>query len=663
MAQIERNKANDHYFIRSAEGTWQISEEGIKLLIKWKRPLPLAGEKRGLDSNDYRRLKMAGYLNTLGEYYEKSEKIAFTFPTPETKQYGPSLLLRIDSEHSASGGREVSWRLLLKLNELDEDGQKALQNYYHQCGAVAIGVLPSIQSMVGLRCIGDIRKWPEVSPKTSEYKFIWQNKDQKIFELKEAKPACGLRNDWPGNIFFRFTDNGLPNVWKRYLPGMSIAASSVNELYWLAQSDQEPEPEWPGEAQRVGPPNLGWQLWHLQWYQEHREEVAEWLWYRQIDLRPPGWRLYLLNPLSRVLEHSFICPAGQQILMRCDPPVQSAENGSANVFLSLKPHLRGAIPRCPLPESPVRSQRLISHSPNYLRFPAPPANQEYRISLDGETSGSSLWIQATPLPAKQPDWLYGLRCSLTIAGKRYTARAFRDEPTSRAYVLFVQKHFLLEQLARASWSYQPCGLPCLLRWKHLSVQGMCYQESGHPLSTDQGLTTWWQSYIWPAVAESSWVKLTLDAGSFGRITLHLVLKEQGTQEDVIPSVSPQHKWENVALSGVLGGGRANSSVLSMETTSMDSNQKMWWMNPQYTAVLFWLSRVATQETTSAQQATSPELSRALERLSVPDMPEALKHALTLLAEKRSLPLWISLRLESLLADICSTFRTTSQERR
>jgi hypothetical protein len=248
---------------------------------------------------------------------------------------------------------------------------------------------------------------------------------------------------------------------------------------------------------------------------------------------------------------------------------------------------------------------------------------------------------------------------VVIAGKQHIIKAFIDEPIAKpySYQLSVHENFSLEQLERATWSYQPSGIPCSLSWEYLSSQGECCQVKGASMLTDNALTTWWQTYIWPTVAESPWVKLTLDAASFGNITLRLILKsapapEQELRSDSDLSTVSEQKLKNNANS---------SEIQKSEKSSVSSTNQAWWANPYYTANFFWLCRMAEQEITQVQQVISLGLSQALEQLCVPDMPGTLKNALMLLATSRSMPVWIYLRLQVLLVDLHSTSELVVEE--
>jgi hypothetical protein len=675
MAQLKRAIGNDHHLFIMAgpsKGTRQITETGIDWLKIQGYSFPLSGGSVKLNLGDYRHLENHGYLYIKEEDYTRSpaQPLDLQLIPPETVNYGAPLLLQLTDNHHITND-DAEWVLILKVDEWEENARDALLQKH--AAAVGCYVPPetgaSIFSSVSLQHILNADYWPEVAPQKNDYTLYWQDSElyrqnsQSSYPLKEATPPAGLKVGWQGNVFFRFNSNGLTNTWKRYLPGMSISATTLNEFYWLAQSGQQPEPAWPGKAQRVGQVNRDWQLWHLQTvWETNLEDVVDWFSYRQIRLIYPTWRLRLLNPLSIIAEHEYTCVPGQRLLVRCDPPTQQTEDGQASAFLSLTPYSKGTTPQRQLSGSLAQSQNLMSDPENtehYLRAPAPPTNQAYRISISGGARGQSLWVQTAPLSTKPPAWLHGLHCSVVIAGKQHIIKAFIDEPIAKpySYQLSVHENFSLEQLERATWSYQPSGIPCLLSWEYLSSQGKRCQEKTASISTDSALTNWWQTYVWPTVAESPWVKLTFDAASFGNINLRLVLKSTPVPEQELRSVSALPTASEQKLTNT-----ANSSEIQKSERSLVSiANQAWWANPHYTANFFWLCGMAEQEITQVQQVISLELSQALEQLCVPGMPARLKNALILLATSRSMPVWIYLRLQVLLVDLHSTSELVVEE--
>lgn len=648
MAQLRRTIDGDqHFYIKVGPsiGTKQITKDGLIWLKKHNYSFPSPGGWVQLDLGDYRYLEKQNYLYTKGEISTESFTQPLNLLPLETAHYGAPLLLQLDDIY-LENPQNADWILILKLDEWEQSARdELLQNQAVAVGCYTLldGAFQRAFSSVSLQQIHRPDYWPEVAPQMSDYTLYWQSDElyqensQSSHPLKQATPPAGLKTGWQGNVFFRFENGGLTNTWKRYLPNMSISATAVhkwNECYWLAQSHLRPEPPWPGKAQLIGKVKQGWQLWRLQTVPEtNLEDMADWLNYRQIRLIYPQWRLRLLNPLSvDGPEHQSTCIPGQPLLIRCDPSTQHTENGHANVILSLTPYVKGTntLPDRQLAGSPARSQPLSHNGENYLCAPIPPSDQKYRISLSGEASGLSMWVQTAPLTIRQPTWLHGLHTTVLIADKPYFFEAFNTFPRSASYRLVVEKDFSLHELAQASWQYQPSGIPCSLRWKYLSPQKNVLEDKVEGLSTGDKLTDWWQTSIWPEVAASPWVILTLDASSFGTICLHLVLQpESATSEDSLISTG---------------------------------KQQIWWTNGAYATHFLWLSSIAANESGQAQKVVSLSFSRALEQLCEPGTPGPLKKALRSLAERRSLPAWIYLRLQSLLADLYSTPTTDHQRK-
>ena len=242
MAMLKRAK-DQHFYILGglSEGTLQIEPEGEKWLSK-QVGLPLSGESISLEVGTYRYLKSNDYLYTRGESHKRYDiyDFALSASDPEIVLGGPSLLLCVKDGNRFMECDSRPWMLLLKIDEIDEFGQKTLL----QREAVTVGTLPSenSSSTTQLRDIGDAKNWPEVKPQTDGYAVYYRNY-QGWFQLSEAKLACGLRDDWQGNVFIRFDEHSkypplVNNTWKRKLPDASISLDSLDKykgLCWLAR--------------------------------------------------------------------------------------------------------------------------------------------------------------------------------------------------------------------------------------------------------------------------------------------------------------------------------------------------------------------------------------------------------------------------------------------
>jgi hypothetical protein len=620
MAMLKRAKDGHLYILGGlSAGTLQIKPAGEEWLSK-QAGLPLLGESISLEVGTYRYLKGHDYLHTKGEEsYEKSGVYDFAPITLETRLGGPSLLLCVKDDNNFMKYDPRPWMLLLRIDEIGEDGRNVL----YQKKAFAVGTFPSdtSSSTTYLRAIRDAENWPEVKPQIRDYAIYYQN-TQGWFQLSETRPAAGLRDDWQGNVFVRFDEQAkypllINNIWKRKLPDSSISLDSLDKyegLYWLARVGLDPEWPDPDKALRMGSSHENWQLWCLQMSDDHvfLDDVKRWLWYRQIKLIYPKWHLRLLNPLSFFTSHQYICGLGQPLLLRCDPPTTQGENSQMRPFLSLtgysnRPDRKEVF-------ALAQSSALDKNEVSYLRSRVPDPNQEYLIRTEGEANGQPLSIRISSQPATRPAWLHGLRCSLTTAKRQYLLEAFGAElnQESPLYQFRVPNDFSLEELASMTWSWQPSEILCSLRWEYLSLQENSSQDTNTSVLKDlkdSTLNIWWHDRIWQTICESPWVQFTLDAASFGCISLKLILKPE--------------------------------QIVNQE----------WWINTYYLTNFLWLSNVVDQETTNAQQLLSPALQKILLQLHQPDMPATLKSALLRLSSRRSVSAWVQNRLRKLLADL------------
>jgi hypothetical protein len=631
MAQLERNKDDDHYFIRAgpSQGTWQITEEGVAWLRQHVDQLPMPGEKVPLLEGTYRLLKERGYLYIRGIVYEKHETFDFALPPASSPEYGPSLLLSLQPPHDTRSNATASWTLLLKLDELDEQGQEALLRAQD---AVAIGSRPSVEAMVDLRWIQDARRWPEVSPKTDVYEIYWQNSHQQFFRLHEATPALALRENWQGNVFRRFEHSQLSDAWRCCRPNEHLSLPLCQELYWLARTEYDPE--WPDQQQPMGVPIRGWQLWHLRVVTDTLlwEAVEQWLSSRLVHLIYPSWRLRLLNPLSFSKGGTSLCWPDQQILVQCDPPTQPVASGQMRVFLSLA----SGHPPASTQLLPALSSALVPNQVNYFRGSALPLGQDYQLRVKGEANGQRLLLQVASFSVQQPSWFYGLRCTLKVSDtSSYTFEAFtaQQQSSSEPYELRISDDFSQEELAHLVWDWQPAGIPCSCTWEYLPLEGEDCQKKSMLLSVGGVLTTWWQTEVVPALAESPWIRLTLDAASFGTVQVMLMLKPALVFQPE-PQIATDLSASQVTEEAVV-------SVL----------KHTWWTNQQNVAYLLWLSNVARRETAEERQVVPAVLSQILRQLCEPDMPVVLKKALMFLATQHHMPVWMVLRLRGLLAEL------------
>ena len=339
------------------------------------------------------------------------------------------------------------------------------------------------------------------------------------------------------------------------------------------------------------------------------DDVNRWLWYHQIKLIYPKWHLRLLNPLSFSTSHQYYCGPGQPLLLRCDPPTTQLENNQMHAFLSLSKSSNRSSRQ--LVSALAQSSALNKNEVSYLCCWVSDSHQEYLIRTQGEASQQPLSIHISSQPTARPVWLHGLRCSLTTTKRQHVLDAFSTELHQEAplYQFRVPDDFSLEELASMTWSWQPSEIPCSLRWEYLSPQGSSCQDANTAILKDSTLNMYWQDRIWPTICGRSWVQFTLDAASFGSISLKLILKP-----------------------------------------ALIANQA-WWIDTYYLTNFLWLSNFVEQEATNTQQVLSPALRKILLQLCQPDMPSTLKSALLRLSSCRSMPTWVHTRLRKLLADL------------
>jgi hypothetical protein len=608
MARLKRTKDGDHIYIKAgrSKGTQQIQAEGIAWLEEKGYSIPSSGDGIQLDSGGYQYLRDHEYLHTKGEGKTHAQYSDQTLPLITSDQAatygGPSLLLQM------AGDTSGNWTLRLKLDEWEEGARNILlHNKAVEVGRWTISETTGEQYFSSLRLQGmpDLTPWLEVTPQTDLYSLYYKDHHSKYFKLTEATPAPGLQDGWQGNVFCPFKKGQLAYTWERCLPGKSISPTHCQELYWLAPSKYEPE--WPGTEQRVGEAKRGWQLWRLQISSEEVswEALSQWLSYRQIRLSYPAWRLRILNPLSSVLATSWsLFMPEQPLLVRCEPP---SENKQTHASLSLASYPNAARSRT---ENEIV---LAPNQVNYCFFPPLASGQQYRMQPRGEAGGQPIQAQLISSLPEYPSWLQGLSCTLTASGKQQVLAAFSNEqqPQPQIYQFQVPDDFSLEELAELHWSWQPSAIPCTLRWEYLAPDGTISHDKSVPLATNNALNALWQSEWQRTLAQSWWIILTLDAASFGSISLKLQLKP-----------------EKVAA------------------------YQAWWTNTHYAADFFWLDRMANQKIGTGQRAISPTVQQALQQLCQPDMPASLQHILMRLSSRQTMPLWVHLRLQQLLANVC-----------
>lgn len=609
MATLQRNKNDDHFFIRvsPSEGTKQIIDEGVNWLLKQGYRLSPGG-KVSLPTSDYRYLDDKGYLYIEGIFYDKQETSERTLFDDDIEREGPSLLLKLNKDHDPSKGIDVPWTLIIKLDELEEQAQRELN--HKGATAITIGSPTSPYRIPDLRGLQDANRWPKVSPQLTPYNIYYRNSQNQIFQLTKSIPTQGLQGGWRGNIFLRFEHPQLANTWRRSRVDEQISIDTGKEFYWIAQSGQDPE-EWPGTYQSIGPVNQDWQLWHLQTetLDDSWEAIQQWLRYRQIRLTYPTWHLRIINPFHVVKDHHYVYSSEQKLLLQCDPPDQQSGNTPAHTALSLIP-LQNSFPRKQVPVS-FQSNVFQHNQSNYFYTPTLTIGQEYRIRLQGEATGSAISTHISPLSTTHPSWLRGLSCTLLGSNAQYTFCAFSNIPEAmQSFNLRVPKDFSLEDLSKLAWKLEPTEIPCSLTWDYSALPGEPHHSPTTISLSENNLNSWWQMKIWPAIADRSWARITVDAGSFGKIVLRLDLKPERVVDD------------------------------------------LWWRDEQLSALFIWLSNTGEKDQALHKNPVLPTLRDTLLQLGRShDLPPALANAFIRLAMRSHIPAWMQARLQIVVSKI------------
>jgi len=231
-------------------------------------------------------------------------------------------------------------------------------------------------------------------------------------------------------------------------------------------------------------------------------------------------------------------------------------------------------------------------------------SDRYHISLKGDATAEPLLIRVDSLSTAQPQWFYGLCCTVASVQAQQTFCAFKDiDPPGEKDVL---NRFSQQEVPALTWTFEPAGLPIHVSWKHASGQG----DRINSIWSGEELTEHWQKRIWPTIAASTEANLTLDAGSFGLIELSLT-----------PIVIRE---EDLA----------------------------WWTDERLLAQFIWLSRVATRRHDQAQIAVPVSLREAISQLRTQSIEYPLLYtALDRLARINVMPCWVLYRMRTLMTEI------------
>jgi len=330
-----------------------------------------------------------------------------------------------------------------------------------------------------------------------------------------AGPMPGLVTGWQGNVFVE--DTRWSSIWRRCLTGSTISFSG--EIYWLAEVGQQPE-EWPGNYQPIGCEQSGWQLWHLEGREEaliSNEKPYNWFCWRGLELKLQRHHLEVVSPLSALTDDGWhIVSANEPLIIRCKSARRQRGRARHRLSLSIKLLDSSDSDHAPPPQMTIEADSTAQAA--YFRWPSLPPGA-YRFQLAGNASADPLLIRADAHPEDLPQWPPMFRCMVISTGMQQSSPAFDDTPD-------VVQHEQMPitgtsvDLPALTWLLEPAGLPVRVTWEFRSPQGMLHTDTlVFPVFSGAELTEHWQKRIWPAIAAAAQAKLTLDAGSFGRIEL------------------------------------------------------------------------------------------------------------------------------------------------
>lgn len=441
-----------------------------------------------------------------------------------------------------------------------------------------------------------------VRPRLPPYLIFKESSIHIKHVLREAPETPGLNSTWQGNVFSEYAHQ--KGAWRRRLPGRTIAFSST--LLWLARSEHDPE--WPGNIERLGS-SPGWQLWLLSLNEQMSrswEALERWFTYRLISIAPQRQSLEVLSPLLAITANAqYVVPVGKQVLLGCYPPARTVEGLDKRAFLTAE-----------LMERSGSSIEMLSRDPT-LPFPADQVSYfrwtplqlgEYRFRIQGDASTDPLLICVVNQPPVQPRWLCGLTCTIASLEKRQTFQAFSDlSGSGPGHVVQIER----EELPAVTWTLEPEQLPIRVIW-NVHPQHEASENTSLVRSGDE-LMQCWQDYILPALANKHQTKMVLDAGSYGRVELSIVISQlaQAEQTEQVPLFDERVISQVIWLSRMIGSGHQHKYV------------------PIPIAIQHTLQNLHKQVDTD-----SPG-SKALARLS----------------RAKTLPAWVCFRLGALLAEV------------
>ncbi len=603
MAQLKQAE-DGHFYILGGpnKGTWQIHEKGLQWLRLNGYRMPNQENSTSLDRGVYRSLKDKDYLFKYNIAYDRTNNPEPTEDMVDPAPPGLPLFLQLGKQAFST------WTLKIELSELrnDPSAWAELQRYHADSVTVNAAITPAIaqRQLLNIPCLLDVR--PETQPYLLQREDVYHARHP----LQHTPVTQGLSTNYQGNVFVenkqKFGQKSY--LWHRCLPNSTL--SFTGTILWLAKI--ECQHEWPGNAQRVGSPHMEWQLWQLDISDSSTitwDEIEKWFSYRAIDIVHQHQQIQLITPSKFVTDDGwFTCLPSTPLLIQCSPPrrviggITQQSSLSAVAFQSNAFQLDWS--------SQTNSVPLLVDRTSFLSW-QPTLPGQYHIRLNGDTTAEPLLIRINSTTTTLPQWLHGIRCSITSGYTQQTFCAFQDSLTTDQHaVRNILDQFTQDELATLLWTSEPEGLLIRVTWEYGTEQGTQYSDSPYFIRSSRELTTCWQERIWPSIAESTKASILLDAGSFGFIELSL-----------IPTTTPE-------------------------------NAKPWWSNERLCTQFVWLSNVAQDRNTKPQTTMPAPLRQALRQHceQTQHLP-VLCRALQRIASTDTMSSWILIRLQTLLKDV------------
>lgn len=318
MAQLKRAMSDGHLYILAGQskGTWQVSDEGVRVLREQRVRLPGPGESYPLDRSSWQRLWYEGLLFKKDIPYERRDVLASNgsggaMVVGTAASSGLPLLLHM---HRGEGA-EPSWSLELELTALPDHVRAELRR--HRASYISLG--GAVHGPVPLRKLQSLTCPVQVAPQSAPYVVQWLDDAHQPHDLRASCLTPGLWSTPGGNVFTE-RRSATTQLWRRCLSGGPVAFWGT--LYWLARAEHDPA--WPGTAQRVGASQNGWQLWRLSTDDDEPitgEDVAGWLNARHLTLARHTQRLELVTPPAAITSDGWIeVDPSLPLIVACPPP-------------------------------------------------------------------------------------------------------------------------------------------------------------------------------------------------------------------------------------------------------------------------------------------------------------------------------------------------------